>query len=92
MKRLRWTTTALDDFTRIVDLIRNDKPAAAHRVAKTIYNGVELLRTLPHRGRTGRVKNTRELVFPPWPYIVVYEILEGEVQVLRVRHASRDWS
>lgn len=47
--------------------------------------------TLPARGRIGRAPSTRELVFPPWPYIVVYEILDSEVHVLRIRHASQDW-
>jgi len=88
---VRWTTTAADDFTHVVERIRADNPAAAHRVAQTIYKGIALLETLPNRGRIGRAEHTRELVFPPWPYFVVYEIVEGQVQVLRVRHASQDW-
>jgi plasmid stabilization system protein ParE len=44
-----------------------------------------------YRGRVGLADNTRELVFPPWPYIAVYEIMEGQVQILRIRHASQDW-
>jgi toxin ParE1/3/4 len=88
---VRWTTNAADDFTHVVEQIRADNPAAAHRVAQTIYKGIALLETLPNRGRVGRVEHTRELVFPPWPYIVVYEIVEGQVQILRVRHASQDW-
>jgi toxin ParE1/3/4 len=89
--RIRWTTTAADDFAYVVERIRTDNPAAAHRVAQTIYKGIAMLRTLPHRGRAGRAGNTRELVFPPWPWIVVYEIIEDQVQVLRIRHASQDW-
>jgi toxin ParE1/3/4 len=57
----------------------------------TIYKGIAMLQTLPNRGRAGRAENTRELVFPPWPYIVVYEIIEDQVQVLRIRHASQNW-
>ena len=49
------------------------------------------LRTFPQRGRIGLAKDTRELVFAPWPYIAVYEIIEDQVQVLRIRHASQDW-
>ena len=70
---------------------RKDNPEAARRVAKTIFDGVSELRTFPSRGRIGIVDNTRELVFAPWPYIAVYEIVEDQVQVLRIRHASRDW-
>jgi|ERR1035438_7614881 hypothetical protein len=65
---VRWTTTAADDFTQVVERIRADNPAAAHRVAETIYKGIALLETLPNRGRIGRAEHTRELMFPPWPW------------------------
>ena len=89
--RVLWTTTAVGDLAHIVEYIRKDNPAAARRVAQTIYGGVAALRTFPHRGRVGLVENTRELVFTPWPYIAVYEIIEDQVQVLRIRHAAQDW-
>jgi toxin ParE1/3/4 len=89
--RIRWTVTAATDFARIVERIREDNPPAAQRVARAIYKGVEALGTFPHRGRAGLAPETRELVFPPWPYIVVYEVLDDSVQILRIRHASQDW-
>ncbi len=89
--RVRWTTNAASDLTRIVERIRAESPEAALHVARTIYNGVAELRRFPRRGRLGLAENTRELVFPPWPYIAVYEIGEDQVVVLRVRHASRNW-
>jgi toxin ParE1/3/4 len=89
--RVRWTTDAADDLARIVERIREDNPAAAQRVANTIYSGVAALRTFPNRGRIGLVRDTRELVFAPWPYIAVYEIVEDQVLVLRIRHTSQDW-
>ena len=88
---VRWTTNAATDVTRIVERIRAESPEAALHVARTIYNGVAELRKFPGRGRFGLAENTRELVFPPWPYIVVYEVGEDQVVVLRVRHASRNW-
>ena len=91
MTKVRWTGTAANDLARIVNYIRKDNPDAARRVAKTIFDGVSELRTFPSRGRIGIVDHTRELVFAPWPYIAVYEVLQDEVQVLRIRHASRDW-
>src|SRR5580692_9051926 len=48
--RVRWTNTAADDFARVVERIRADNPAAAHRVAQTIYRGIALLGTLPIAG------------------------------------------
>ncbi|SPE38627.1 putative toxin Y4kP [Candidatus Sulfopaludibacter sp. SbA6] len=89
--RIRWTTLAADDLAGIVEYIRKDKPEAARRVAQTIFDGIAGLRTFPNRGRIGRAENTRELVFAPWPYIAVYEVLEDQVQVLRIRHAAQDW-
>jgi toxin ParE1/3/4 len=91
MMRVRWTTNAADDLARIVERIREDKPSAAQHVAKTIFTTVAALRTFPNRGRLGLAPNTRELVFAPWPYIAVYEIIEDQVQILRIRHASQDW-
>ena len=60
-------------------------------MAKKIYTAVAELREFPQRGRVGLADNTRELVFPPWTYIAVYEIVEEQVQVLRICHASQDW-
>jgi hypothetical protein len=35
--------------------------------------------------RLGSVENTRDLVFPPWRYIAVYEIVGDQVIVLSPR-------
>ena len=91
MMRVRWTTPASDDLATIVTRIRDENPEAARRVAKSIFDGVATLRTFPSRGRIGLADNTREMVFASWPYIAVYEIIEDQVQVLRIRHASQDW-
>jgi plasmid stabilization system protein ParE len=67
MTRVRWTIKAADDLASIVNYIRKDSPEVARRIAKTIYDGVAELRTFPKRGRIGLAKQTRELVFAPWP-------------------------
>lgn len=91
MTKVRWTANAANDLASIVNYIHKDNPDAARRVAKTIFDAVSELRKFPSRGRIGVVDKTRELVFAPWPYIAVYEVMEDEVQVLRIRHTSRDW-
>jgi toxin ParE1/3/4 len=90
--RVRWTTTAANDLAHIVDYIRKDNPAAARRVAQTIYQGIARLRKFPNVGRVGLAEDTRELVCSPLPYIAVYEVVDNQVQVLRIRHAAQDWS
>ena len=91
MTQVRWTPNAADDFATIIERICEDNPTAAQRVARTIYTTIADLRQFPYRGRKGLAPDTRELVFPPWPYIVVYEVIESHVNVLRIRHASKDW-
>jgi plasmid stabilization system protein ParE len=88
--RVRWTEAAAEDLARIVQYIAEDKPEAARRVAQKIFEGVAALGAFPARGRTGFAENTRELLFPPWPYIAVYETIGDQVHVLRIRHAARD--
>ncbi|MGA7381797.1 MAG: type II toxin-antitoxin system RelE/ParE family toxin [Terriglobales bacterium] len=89
--RLRWTTPAAEDLYRIVQHIQEDHPSAAADVAKTIYDGCGTLRVFPRRGRAGRIPGTRELIFSGLPYIVVYEIKEQSVEVLRIYHGAQDW-
>ena len=89
--RVRWTTKAADDFAHIVEYVRKDNPSAALRVARTVHQGIADLRKFPNIGRVGLAENTRELIFSPWPYIAVYEIIDDQVQVLRIRHAAQDW-
>ena len=49
------------------------------------------LRTLPNRGRSGRIEGTRELVFPFLLYIAVYRLRGEAVEVVRIYHAAQDW-
>jgi toxin ParE1/3/4 len=89
--RVRWTATAANDLAQIVEYIRKDNPAAARRVAQDIFAGIAGLRAFPNRGRVGLVENTREIVFSRWPYIAVYQIIDDQAEVIRIRHAAQNW-
>jgi toxin ParE1/3/4 len=39
----------------------------------------------------GRIAGTRELVVPPLPYIIVYQVKSSAVHILRVYHGARNW-
>ena len=48
------------------------------------------LKKWPHRGRVGREEGTREFLFSPLPYVVVYRLTGRSIEVLRVFHTSQD--
>jgi toxin ParE1/3/4 len=89
---VRWSSLAAEDLQRICERIERDDPDAAGRVARTIYDGCTSLQTFPNRGRASiRIVGRRELVFPPLPYIVVYQVTQETVEISRVFHGAQDW-
>jgi toxin ParE1/3/4 len=88
---IRWSQEATADFTGIIHYIKQDNPEAALRVARTIYETVAKLKNFSNRGRPGRVAGTRELVFTPLPFIVVYRVKESAVEIARVLHGAQRW-
>ena len=89
---VRWSEPAADDLERICDRIARDNPEAARRVAQTIYNGCGHLKDTPYIGRASlRMSGRRELVFPPLPYIAVYQVKNEIVEISRIFHGAQDW-
>ena len=76
MTRLRWTPRAAVDFERLVERIRAENPAAAHRTARRIYQAIELLKIFPTREQLGLISD---------------EIIDDQVHVLRIRHGAQDY-
>lgn len=89
--QVRWTRAAAQDPERIAMRIRRANPAAARRVAKTLYDRCMGLEMFPDRGRIGKIPGTRELVFAPLPYIAVCRVKEEAVEILRIYHSAQDW-
>jgi toxin ParE1/3/4 len=89
--RVLWTRPASDDLRGIGRYIRRDNPSAARKVTDTIFAAGNSLDSMSLRGRPGRIPGTRELLFPGWPYIVVYQVWDNAVEILRVYHGAQDW-
>lgn len=89
--RLRWLVVADDELARIVQDIAQHNQQAAEELEHRVHKFVQHLAEFPDAGRTGRVNGTRELVISDYPYIVVYRVKEGFVEILGVRHAARKW-
>lgn len=89
--RLVWRRRAIEDLRALQAYLASHDPRAAKRIAATIRRAVEQLATLPHLGRPGRVRGTRELIVSRTPYVIPYRVVGDEVQILRVYHAARRW-
>lgn len=90
--RIRWTQPAVQDLTNICDYIEAHATAAiAHRVGLAVYRSINALQRLPNRGRPGRKEDTRELVLTNLPYIVVYRVRTGVVEIVRILHGAQNW-
>lgn len=85
-----WTDGAAEDLISIVDYIRKDSEDAGRRVAKTIYERAMSLGAFPHKGHRRRSEDGYELVCRPWPYVIIYEILDEAVFIEGIIHTSRD--
>lgn len=86
-----WTHTALADVQAIREHIAQDRPKAAERVFSRILRTANLLAEFPLIGRSGEQADTRDLVVSGSPYLLVYRVRAGVVEILRVIHGRQDW-
>jgi toxin ParE1/3/4 len=90
--KVRWSVPAAEDLERICAWIERENPSAALRIAVTIYEGCGRLKEFPNMGRASRrMSGRRELMFPPLPYIAVYQVKRDLVEISRIFHGAQDW-
>jgi len=89
--RLVWTNAAVADLEQISDYLFENNPELAGTTIHNIFKFASELKLFPRRGRPGRKEGTRELVLTHLPYVVVYEVVDQSVRVLRVLHGARRW-
>jgi plasmid stabilization system protein ParE len=58
---------------------------------RSVIERIGTLETFPNLGRVGRVRGTREIAFPPLPFVAIYEIREEQIVVLRILHGTQRW-
>jgi len=94
---VRWTLHAEVDLSTIYRVIAQDKPEVALEIVRELYAAVQKLDAFPSRGRSGRLKNTRELVVARLPYIAVYTLSpsmtshQPDAVVVRLIHSAMRW-
>ena len=91
--RIEWRAEAAEDRREAIAFLRQRNPTAALRIASAVRHWVAMLSKQPHLGRAGRVPDTRELLIPQSPYIVIYTVdaARDTVVILRMLHGARRW-
>ncbi|WP_243543884.1 type II toxin-antitoxin system RelE/ParE family toxin [Pseudodesulfovibrio tunisiensis] len=93
MNSIKWTESAYADLTDLMDYFRKQgEPGVGKMLVAKIHKATGTLRTFPHAGRAGLLKDTRELVIPHIPYFLVYQVQRDVVNLLRVMHTSKLWT
>jgi toxin ParE1/3/4 len=90
--RIDWSPHAVLDLKSISEYIEHDRSLeTANQVTRAIYDAIQSLRPMPHRGRLGRIESTRELVLSSLPYIVVYRVFDERLLILNIVHGAQRW-
>jgi toxin ParE1/3/4 len=88
--RLRYTLPALADLASIPDYIADRSPQGAGRIHARIQAITNLLLRYPWAGAPTDDPTIRRMTTTPYPYLVLYEVAEGEIIVHAVRHGARN--
>lgn len=86
-----WSPRAVQHLSGLRRYIEKENPKAASKVARRILEVVDVLQSMPHAGRPGRVPGTRELVVGDTPFIVVYRVVAKRLEIVAVLHAAQMW-
>ncbi|MBI3678728.1 MAG: type II toxin-antitoxin system RelE/ParE family toxin [Proteobacteria bacterium] len=86
-----WSPTAERNLDAIWEYIAQDDHEAADRIAERLRSAANGLMTTPLIGRAGRAIDTRELVVAGTPYLLIYRVLPGKIEIARVVHGKQHW-
>ena len=90
MQAVRWSDEATTDLVEIIDYIDQRNALAAQGLLAAVIQSAENLPQMPYLFRPGRVAGTREHVVHP-NYIVVYQVGNDVIDILRVLHSRQQY-
>lgn len=89
--RIIWSASAEADLDRLIRYVAEHDLKAALALDNRIWGLVGKLASYPLMGRPGRCEDWRELVVSSTAYIVMYRVVEGRVEILRILHGAQSW-
>lgn len=88
--RIRWTPAAAADLQRINDYLKEHHPHYRQPTMRRLYEKIRALKDAPYSGKPGRVEGTREILFPPMPYVAVYRVQDQTIEIWRIWHTAQN--
>ena len=91
MRKIIWSSLAISDLRRIDNWLTAElSPQVADDYLSAIRQRCEVLQDFPQRG--ARVDDeARKLLVPTTPYIMLYDVTDFQIEVLRVFHNRENW-
>jgi toxin ParE1/3/4 len=90
MRQLVWETDAANQLDDILGYIAERNGPAAERLERIVTNSVDHLVAFPFMGRPGRIAGSRALIVHP-NYIIIYQVTETWIDIIRVLHAHQQY-
>ncbi len=90
MPRLTWSPSSRRDLLGIDAFLAEHDAAAAIRTLRAIRTAADRLRDYPRIGRA-LDEPFRVLGVRGTPYLIIYRLRAGEIEVVRLRHARENW-
>ena len=89
--KIKLTKLAAQDLQSTKDYISQDKRNAGLAVIRRVIEAIDNIVTFPSMGRTGRVPHTKELVVSGTPLIIIYQIMQDTLFIVRIIHTAKKW-
>ncbi|WP_342109687.1 type II toxin-antitoxin system RelE/ParE family toxin [Methylobacterium sp. SI9] len=88
--KLRFTPDALADIDSVLSGIADTSPSGALSVRTRLDAVLDRLLEQPRSGTRTNSPPLRRILVTPYPYWLFYQIAEGAIIVIALRHAARD--
>lgn len=89
--KVNWTPPARRDLQLAVDAIARQDVDLAIGLLDEADRIDQLLQRVPFTGPRLDASNDRKLRLGRLPYIIIYRVKSGALEILRLHHAKADW-
>ena len=84
-----WEDEAQRDFDAAIAFLEERSPSSARRIGARILEAVALLESFPQIAPPSRHRGLRQLAVSRTPYLVIYRVEAGAVEIRAVIHVMQ---